>query len=180
MKSLKVLFSALILTAPASQPALAQMAATAPDSPATPRLTVAQLREKYADRQSRYVTVKGMDIHYKDEGPRGAPVLLLIHGSQSSLRTWDRITLLLKQRYRIVRFDIPGYGLSSPATDEAAKTVQPVEITEGLLEGLGVKKLAAAVGGGGRAGGGREVAVEEGSDVREQVALEPAGRGGAR
>lgn len=146
MKSLKVLLSALILTVPAIQPALAQMAATAPDSPATPRLTVAQLRAKYADGQSRYMTVKGMDIHYKDEGPRRAPVLLLIHGSQSSLRTWDRITLLLKKRYRIVRFDIPGYGLSSPATDEAAKTVQPVEITEGLLEGLGVKKLAAAVG----------------------------------
>lgn len=146
MKSLKVLLSALILTVPASQPALAQMAATAPDSPATPRLTVAQLRAKYADRQSRYMTVKGMEIHYKDEGPRRAPVLLLFHGSQSSLRTWDRITVLLKKRYRIVRFDIPGYGLSSPATDEAAKTVQPVEITEGLLEGLGVKKLAAAVG----------------------------------
>lgn len=146
MKSLKVLLSALILTVPASQPALAQIAATAPDSTATPRLTVAQLRAKYADRQSRYMTVKGMEIHYKDEGPRRAPVLLLIHGSQSSLRTWDRITVLLKKRYRIVRFDIPGYGLSSPATDEAAKTVQPVEITEGLLEGLGVKKLAAAVG----------------------------------
>ena len=146
MKSLKVLLSVLILTVPAIPPALAQMAATAPDSPATPRLTVAQLRAKYADRQSRYMTVKGMEIHYKDEGPRKAPVLLMIHGSQSSLRTWDRITVLLKKRYRIVRFDIPGYGLSSPATDEAAKTVQPVEITEGLLEGLGVTKLAAAVG----------------------------------
>lgn len=146
MKSLIVLLSALILTAPASQPALAQIATNAPDSPATPRLTVAQLRARYADRQSRYMTVKGMEIHYKDEGPRRAPVLLLIHGSQSSLRTWDRITVLLKPRYRVIRFDIPGYGLSSPATDEAAASVKPVEVTEGLLEGLGVKRLAAAVG----------------------------------
>lgn len=147
MKSLKMLLSALVLMPLAgSAPALAQMAASAPDSPTTPRLTVAQLRAKYADRQSRYMTIKGMEIHYKDEGPRKAPVLLLIHGSQSSLRTWDRITVLLKKRYRIIRFDIPGYGLSSPATDEAAANVKPVEVTEGLLAGLGVSKLAAAVG----------------------------------
>jgi pimeloyl-ACP methyl ester carboxylesterase len=127
-------------------PAFAQTAANAPDSPTTPRLTVAQLRAKYADKQSRYMAIKGMDIHYKDEGPRRAPVLLMIHGSQSSLRTWDRITTLMKKRYRVIRLDIPGYGLSSPATDEAAQTVQPVEVVEGLLDGLGVKKVAAAVG----------------------------------
>ena len=126
--------------------AFAQTAANAPDSPTTPRLTVAQLRAKYGDKQSRYMAVKGMEIHYKDEGPRRAPVLLMIHGSQSSLRTWDRITTLMKKRYRIIRLDIPGYGLSSSATDEAAKTVQPVEVVEGLLDGLGVKTVAATVG----------------------------------
>lgn len=126
--------------------AFAQTVANAPDSPTTPRLTVAQLRAKYGDKQSRYMPVKGMEIHYKDEGPRRAPVLLMIHGSQSSLRTWDRITTLMKKRYRVIRLDIPGYGLSSSATDEAARTVQPVEVVEGLLDGLGVKKVAAAVG----------------------------------
>lgn len=127
-------------------PAFSQAAANAPDSPTTPRLTVVQLRTKYADKQSRYMPIKGMEIHYKDEGPRRAPVLLMIHGSQSSLRTWDRITTLMKPRYRVIRLDIPGYGLSSPATDEAAQTVQPVEVVEGLLDGLGVTKVAAAVG----------------------------------
>jgi pimeloyl-ACP methyl ester carboxylesterase len=126
--------------------AFAQTVANTPDSPTTPRLTVAQLRARYQDKQSRFMPVKGMEIHYKDEGPRRAPVLLMIHGSQSSLRTWDRITTLMKKRYRIIRLDIPGYGLSSPATDEAAKTVQPVEVVEGLIDGLGVTKVAAAVG----------------------------------
>ncbi|KPF90818.1 3-oxoadipate enol-lactonase [Novosphingobium sp. AAP83] len=124
----------------------AQTAANAPDSPTTPRLTVGQLRTKYADKQSRFMPVKGMEIHYKDEGPRRAPILLMIHGSQSSLRTWDRITALMKKRYRVIRLDIPGYGLSSHTTDEAAQTVQPVEVVEGLLDGLGIKKIAAAIG----------------------------------
>lgn len=147
MKPLHLLFcgAALALSAPIA-PVPAQIAANAPDSPQTPRLTVAQLRKRYGDAQSRYMTIRGMEIHYKDEGPRKAPVLLMIHGSQSSLRTWDRIAILLKPRYRIIRFDIPGYGLSSPATEEAAKTVRPVEVTEGLLEGLGVKRVAAAIG----------------------------------
>lgn len=147
MKPLHLLIcAAAIALSTHAAPGLAQLAATAPDSPQTPRLTVAQLRARYGDGQSRYMTVKGMEIHYKDEGPRNAPTLLMIHGSQSSLRTWDRITVLLKKRYRIIRFDIPGYGLSSPATDEAARSVKPVEVTEGLLEQLGVKRLAAAVG----------------------------------
>lgn len=127
-------------------PATAQVAANAPDSPTTPRLSVAQLRRKYGDAHSRYMTVKGMEIHYKDEGPRGAPVLFMIHGSQSTLRTWDRIANRLKRRYRIIRYDIPGFGLSASATAEAAQTVQPVEIAEGLLDGLGIRKVAAAVG----------------------------------
>lgn len=127
-------------------PAIAQTAANAPDSPTTPRISLAALRHKYADRQSRYLVLNGMEIHYKDEGPKDAPVLFMVHGSQSSLRTWDRITALLKSRYRIIRYDIPGFGLSASATAEAAQNVQPVEGAEGLLDALGVKKVAAAVG----------------------------------
>jgi pimeloyl-ACP methyl ester carboxylesterase len=136
---------ALALAVPIT-PVFAQTVANAPDSPTTPRLTVVQLRAKYQDKQSRFMPVKGMEIHYKDEGPRHGPVLLMIHGSQSSLRTWDRITTLMEKRYRVIRLDIPGYGLSSSTTDEAAKSVQPVEVVEGLLDGLGVKKVAAAIG----------------------------------
>jgi pimeloyl-ACP methyl ester carboxylesterase len=103
-----------------------------------PRLTVAQLRAKYGDPRSRYMTIRGIEVHYKDEGK--GPVLFMVHGSQSSLRTWDRITILLKARYRIIRYDIPGFGLSGAVTDDAAATVQPAEIAEELLNRLGVKK----------------------------------------
>lgn len=150
MKSARILCSALLLPVLAlmypAHSADAQVAANAPDSPATPRLSVAALRKKYADPQSRFVTLHGMEIHYKDEGPRTAPVLFMVHGSQSSLRTWDRITLLVKKRYRVIRYDIPGYGLSSPATDDAAANVAPAQLAESLLDTLKVKKVAAAVG----------------------------------
>ncbi|MFT4056108.1 MAG: alpha/beta hydrolase [Novosphingobium sp.] len=118
----------------------AQSAAAATE-PALPYLTIEELRRKYADAQSRYAVIGGLKIHYKDEGPKNAPVLFMVHGSESSLRTWDRITLALKGRYRIIRYDIPGYGLSDGATDTAAKTMQPTDIPVELLTRLGVKKL---------------------------------------
>jgi len=133
--------SAATLVPHAAQAQAAPALATPAASSEFPRLTVAELRKKYRDPQSRFMTIHGMEIHYKDEGPRNAPVLFMVHGSQSSVRTWDRITQLLKGRYRIIRYDIPGYGLSAPATDDAAANVQPVEIAEGLIDGLGVKKL---------------------------------------
>lgn len=104
-----------------------------------PRLTIAELRALYGDEQSRYVDIRGAEVHYKDEG--SGPVLLMVHGSVSSTRTWDRITEILKPHYRIIRFDIPGYGLSGRVSDEAAANIQPVEIAEELIKLLGVTKL---------------------------------------
>lgn len=104
-----------------------------------PYLTLDQLRSKYRDSAGKIATIKGVEIHYKDEG-RG-PVLLMVHGSTSSLRTWDGIVDRLKARYRIIRFDVAGMGLSGGISDEAAATVKPVDIAVGLLDKLGVRKL---------------------------------------
>lgn len=137
----RYLLALLAIALPLVAPTAARSAepAAASSSETSPRLTVAELRAKYGDARSRYMTIRGTEVHYKDEGK--GPVLFMVHGSQSSLRTWDRITVLLKRRYRIIRYDIPGYGLSGPVSDAAAATVQPVEIAEELLERLGVRKL---------------------------------------
>ncbi|WP_324699603.1 alpha/beta hydrolase [Novosphingobium sp. RL4] len=140
-RALAVLAAGLALSLSVAPSALAQTAAPDAAAQAHPWLTVAQLRKTYTDRQSRFFTVGGLSIHYKDEGPRGAPVLLMVHGSESSLRTWDRIAQVLKGRYRVIRFDLPGYGLSDGATDEAAKTLSPTDVPIALLDRLGVKKV---------------------------------------
>jgi len=127
-------------------PLMAQTtAAPAPATPAAtaaplPWLTIPQLRHRYADAQSRFIMIKGVELHYKDEGPRGAPVLFMVHGSVSSLRTWDRIAAVLKGRYRVIRYDIPGYGLSGAISDEVAANVQPTDLAFGLLDALKVSR----------------------------------------
>lgn len=131
----------LAAAAQTAQAAPGGQAAPAANAPAHPYLTVAQLRARYGDAQSRYFTVGGLTIHYKDEGPRTAPVLLMVHGSESSLRTWDRIAQQLKARYRIVRLDLPSYGLSDGPTDESLKTLVPTDVPIALLDHLGIRRV---------------------------------------
>jgi pimeloyl-ACP methyl ester carboxylesterase len=76
------------------------------------------LKAKYTDQRSRFLDLGGgLEVHVADEGPRQAPVLLLIHGSNASLHTWEPWAERLRDRYRIVRVDLPGHGLTGAHPD---------------------------------------------------------------
>jgi pimeloyl-ACP methyl ester carboxylesterase len=72
---------------------------------------------KYENEASRYVVIDGMRIHYRDEGLRDGPTLVLLHGVMASLHTWDGWVEALKPHYRIVRIDLPGFGFSDGMPD---------------------------------------------------------------
>jgi pimeloyl-ACP methyl ester carboxylesterase len=74
-----------------------------------------QIKAKYADHESKILQIDDMNIHYKDEGE--GPVLILLHGVCASLHTWDGWVERLKGHYRIIRLDIPGFGITGPAPD---------------------------------------------------------------
>ena len=59
----------------------------------------------------------GLNVNYRDEGPRDAPTVLLVHGGGDSLNTWDGWVPKLTRQFRVVRFDLPGHGLSDPYPD---------------------------------------------------------------
>lgn len=70
---------------------------------------------KYGAPPSRFVKLPdGLVVHLRDEGPRQAPVpvLVLLHGSNADLHTWDAWTEALKDRYRVIRIDQIGHGLT--------------------------------------------------------------------
>jgi len=55
-------------------------------------------------------------VHLRDEGPREDPLpLLLIHGTSDSLHSWDAWTRELSKTRRVIRMDLPGFGLTGPA-----------------------------------------------------------------
>lgn len=107
-------------------------------------IPIEQLKPKYANQHSHFVTVDGVSIHLRDEGKKDAPVLLLIHGVCSSLHTWDDWVNLLKDHFRIIRFDIPGFGLSSKIPSKNYTPEYSVELLNKSLVQLGITKLSIA------------------------------------
>lgn len=75
-------------------------------------IPVTDLKEKYCTTESKFIKINGMDVHYMDEGD-GFPIVLL-HGTAASLHTWEGWTTTLKQQYRVIRLDLPAFGLTGP------------------------------------------------------------------
>lgn len=60
----------------------------------------------------------GQNIHYRDQGRRDAPAIVLLHGSNSSLHTWEPLVERLGADWRIVTLDLPGHGLTGGTPDK--------------------------------------------------------------
>ncbi len=56
----------------------------------------------------------GMRVHWRDEGCRDCPAIVLLHGSNASLHTWEALVAELGGEYRIITYDQPGHGLTGP------------------------------------------------------------------
>lgn len=65
------------------------------------------------------VNVDGLDIFYREAGPKDAPILLLLHGFPTSSRMYSELMDKLSDDYRLIAPDYPGFGNSSmPSIDE--------------------------------------------------------------
>ena len=84
-----------------------------------PDRSVAQLAARWAPPPSTFIDVAGMKVHLRDEDPRDDPSpIILLHGTAASLHTWEGWVEALKSKRRVIRFDLPGFGLTGPAPDE--------------------------------------------------------------
>lgn len=84
----------------------------APDQP------VRQLAERWAPPPSEFIDLQGMQVHVRDQQPRNdranATPIILLHGTGASLHTWDGWTAALLEQRRVIRVDLPGFGLTGP------------------------------------------------------------------
>jgi pimeloyl-ACP methyl ester carboxylesterase len=126
-----------------------------PETTAADRLP----RRDLARPSSRFVRLEGVEVHHEVHGPANAatdaPTLLLAHHFYGSTPVWDRLTPLLSDRYQVVTWDRPGFGLTerplpgalphSPYTRAAA-----ARLGWSLLDALGVEDtvLVGASAGG--------------------------------
>ncbi len=111
----------------------------APDKP------VALLTARWAPPPSRFVALRGMQVHLRDEGPRTDSVpIVLVHGTSASLHTWDGWAESMRGARRVIRFDLPGFGLTGPSPDNDYSLNAYTRVTLQLLDSLGVRRFAIA------------------------------------
>ncbi|GMN02642.1 alpha/beta fold hydrolase [Erythrobacter sp. MTPC3] len=85
----------------------------------TPDTDAEAMIAKYGGNPSQFVEIgSGVRVHLRDEGPRGAPAIVLLHGSNSDLHTWDEWANGLSADYRVIRFDQVGHGLTGGDPDD--------------------------------------------------------------
>lgn len=106
----------------------------APDRP------VSELKARWAPPPSTFVEIAGMQVHLRDEGPRDDPSpLVLLHGTSASLHTWDGWTRALSGERRVIRLDLPGFGLTGPTPDENYSIESYIRFMTAVLDRLGVR-----------------------------------------
>jgi pimeloyl-ACP methyl ester carboxylesterase len=118
----------------------------------TPDTDKAAMRAKYGSPSSKYLNMgDAFVVHYRDEGPRNAPVVVLIHGSNSFLQTWDDWATALTPTYRVIRLDLPGHGLTGDYRARSYGRSDYVDVIDAVTKKLRVSRF---VIGGNSMGGG--------------------------
>ena len=120
-----------------------------------PDRTAQTLVARWALPPSEFIDVKGQWVHVRDEGPRDDPApLLLLHGTGASLHTWDGWAAALTPRKRVIRIDLPGFGLTGPFSGEyTPDDYRGDTYARFVLDLLDVLRVPRAVIGGNSLGG---------------------------
>jgi pimeloyl-ACP methyl ester carboxylesterase len=80
--------------------------------------------------------VDGLRINFQDSGPPDAPAVLLLHGFGSSLQTWDAWTPQLSLKFRVIRLDLPGFGLTGESPNKNYSEGQDLATLVGFVNKL--------------------------------------------
>ncbi len=108
----------------------------------TPDSDPLAMRAKYASSQSHFLDVEpGLTLHYRDEGNANGPVLVLLHGNSASLHSFDPLVERLKDRFRLIRYDHPGHGLTGPNAAQSYGYADFERALDGLLHKLDINQF---------------------------------------
>ena len=106
----------------------------------TPDQPRAALVATYARPPSQFLDILGARLHVRDTGPRAAPAIVLLHGFGSSLQTWDAWAADLDRDHRLIRYDLPGFGLTGRDPTGDYTDERSIAILLALLDQLGVPR----------------------------------------
>ncbi|MEO7283519.1 alpha/beta hydrolase [Gelidibacter sp.] len=138
-------------------------------------IPVDELKSKYANSESSFIALDGMNVHFRDEGNSNDSIpIVLLHGTASSLHTFDAWTNELKKTNRVVRMDLPAYGLTGPFPDGQYSIAHYSEFLKDFLSALKIKQCVLA----GNSLGGEiawNFALEQPEMVEKLILIDAAG-----
>ena len=108
----------------------------------TPDKNRAALEAQYGARPADFLTVAGLRLHLLDTGPRGAPTVILLHGFGASLQTWDAWAAILQAHMRVIRFDLPGFGLTGADPTGDYTDARTVAVLGAVMDRLGIGRAS--------------------------------------
>ena len=107
-----------------------------------PDIPYATLEARYGYADSRYMDLPGgVRAHYRDVGPRDAPVIVLVHGFAASTHAWDGWVPALSKTYRVVVLDLPGHGLTRTGEGYVVRPGGFEAVVDGVTRGLGLTRF---------------------------------------
>lgn len=110
--------------------------------PTVPRDVLVQ---KYGQAPSKFIVLpSGATAHYRDQGNAAGPALVLVHGSNASLHTWEPWVKLLGDQFRVISVDVQGHGLTIPAAGEDFTTESMAKFVDEFTTAIGVQRFAIA------------------------------------
>ena len=89
----------------------------------------------------RIVSLPGGDVQVREDGPRGAPPVVLIHGYGCSMRWWDLVVPALARDLHVIRLDLLGHG-GSEKPREGYSMENQADIVAQAMQRLGVRRAA--------------------------------------
>jgi len=92
----------------------------------------------YENVTDHYVTINGLNIHYRDWGDPQLPPLVVLHGLEAHSYSWDHVAAALADRYRVIVPDLRGHGESSWAPEYNWQLI--LEDTIGLMNALDISE----------------------------------------
>lgn len=111
-----------------------------------------ELEKKYAKGASDFLNLSdGTRIHYRDEGVSNRPVIVFLHGMNGSLFNFERLVPFLKDDFRLISLDFPGFGLTGPIPSNDYSRNSFIETINQLTDHLDISNFSLAgnsMGGG--------------------------------
>ncbi len=140
-----------------------------------PEMPRDELVAKYGGPPSQFIDLpSGAKAHYRDQGNSGGSVLVLLHGSNASLHTWEPWVKILGDEFRVVTVDLPGHGLTIARADDDYTTASMAAFVDEFTTAMGIERFAVAGNSMGGAVAGR-VAMQYPGRVTQLVLIDSGG-----